>query len=654
MKELRLVSLELNNFMGIKYFKLDTKNSNEVYVFGKNGSGKTSLESAYQWLLFDKDADGRSNFEVKTLDQDGNAIHGLEHSVEGVFTLNGKPLTLRKVFMEKWTKRRGQAKEEFTGHTTDYFVEGVPVQKKEYVAAIEGIASEETFKLLTSPTYFNSLHWEKRRAILMDVCGDVSDEYVIKTTPKLKDLPKILNGKTAEQYKKIVAAKRKEINAELDKLPVRINEVQRGLPTTKKVDPEKLQEEIARLKGEIQVRREKAAGVNGGGEIAVKVKELRELEGELIALRNQQSGKTEEEISSLRTLKRTYVDALDDAQGDINRYRRTIQQNLSSIGGLEADMKGLRAKWTAVNSESFAFDQEDTCPTCGQDLPAEQLQEAREKAEAAFNVSKSERLAEINRQGKSMKDKAKELQAENEGMEEAIEEAKVIVMSNEKEITALDKKLQVLLNTEAPKPSAAMVKAEKAIAKLQAEIESMKADSEVAATSIKGEIADLEAELEAMEEARAEIKAAEQGKERIKELKAQERTLAAEFEKIEGELYLLEEFTRAKVALVEENVSSKFKYARFKLFEVQVNGGIKEVCETLYKGVPYGTNLNRAARMNIGLDIINTLADYYRFSAPIMIDNREAVSKIIGTKGQQINLLVSEKDSTLRVVTELD
>lgn len=51
------------------------------------------------------------------------------------------------MFQEKWTKKRGSATAEFAGHTTDYFVDGVPVQKKEYDAKIAEIADEQIFRL---------------------------------------------------------------------------------------------------------------------------------------------------------------------------------------------------------------------------------------------------------------------------------------------------------------------------------------------------------------------------------------------------------------------------------------------------------------------------------------------------------------------------
>jgi hypothetical protein len=103
------------------------------------------------------------------------------------------------------------------------------------------------------------------------------------------------------------------------------------------------------------------------------------------------------------------------------------------------------------------------------------------------------------------------------------------------------------------------------------------------------------------------------------------------------------------VQLLEEKINSRFQHARFKLFNVLINGGVEECCETLYQGVPYNSALNNAARINVGLDIINTLSEHYGFEAPIWIDNREAVTRLIPVREQVVSLIVSEKDKTLRV-----
>jgi len=139
-----------------------------------------------------------------------------------------------------------------------------------------------------------------------------------------------------------------------------------------------------------------------------------------------------------------------------------------------------------------------------------------------------------------------------------------------------------------------------------------------------------------------------QVQERIAELEEQEKKLAAEFEELERQLYLTEEFTKTKVNMLEDKISSKFKFTRFNLFEEQLNGGVTEICEATFDGVPFSKGLNNAARINTGLDIIATLSAHYGVQAPIFVDNSESVTKLIDIDSQLIKLIVSEADKQLR------
>jgi hypothetical protein len=141
---------------------------------------------------------------------------------------------------------------------------------------------------------------------------------------------------------------------------------------------------------------------------------------------------------------------------------------------------------------------------------------------------------------------------------------------------------------------------------------------------------------------------------RIAELKAKLQKLNEELERLDKELYLIDRFVVRKVELLEERINQKFKYARFKLFEEQINGGINEVCITLYEGVPYGLGLNTGAEINVGLDIINTLSEHHNIKAPVFLDNAEAVTKPIEVDSQLIRLVVNEKCKKLEVVHESD
>ena len=165
---------------------------------------------------------------------------------------------------------------------------------------------------------------------------------------------------------------------------------------------------------------------------------------------------------------------------------------------------------------------------------------------------------------------------------------------------------------------------------------------------IQNKILDINVDIRSLQADLAKKDQAERAKARIEELEKEERELAAEYEKLEHELFLIDQFIKTKINLLESRINNKFKMARFKLFDVQVNGGVVECCETVYDGVPYG-DLNNAARINIGLDIINTLSEHYGFEAPIFIDNAESVTELVGTNAQMVRLIVAEADKQLRV-----
>jgi DNA repair exonuclease SbcCD ATPase subunit len=244
---LQLISLRLHNFKGQRDFLFEP-NGNNANVFGDNGTGKTTLMDAFSWLLFDKDSTGKKDFAIKTLDENNNVMHGLEHEVEGVLDVDDKRVKLRKVYREVYTKKRGSTQKEFTGHTTDYFVDGVSVKKGEYEEAVANIADENIFKLLTNPTYFNEqMDWKKRRELLLEVCGDLTDEQVIASNAKLTKLTEILNGRDVDKHRDTIKAQMKKINEEIDKIPVRISETQLGMPDISGIEKDKLPQDIAAL-----------------------------------------------------------------------------------------------------------------------------------------------------------------------------------------------------------------------------------------------------------------------------------------------------------------------------------------------------------------------------------------------------------------------
>lgn len=649
MKTLKLLSLKLNNFKGIKDFSLDT-HGDSLRVMGDNATGKTTVFDAFVWLLFDKDSNNKKDFQIKTVNENGQELHNLDHEVEGTFLLNGQELTLKKVYKEKWTKKRGSAAKEFSGHTTDYFIDGVPSKKNEFNDKVAEIIDEDVFKLLTSPSYFNEqFHWKDRRNTLLEVAGDVTDGEVISSNNKLTKLLDVLGNRSIDDHKKVIAAKRKEINKRLDVIPELIGEVQRGMPEVSE-DKDSLEKEIASIQDKINEKQEKINSLNNGSEVNKLKKQLSDIDLELSNIKNEHDQQGKEELFKLRTAKQEEESNIQLLNGKINNFKQLIEGNKQRIFDYQTDMNKLRMDWKETNEETFEHDEDCICPTCGQDLPEEQVQSAREKALNEFNQRKATKLENINKQGQDYKHKVETLETENQKHHAEITQLETEIKKKEAKVQKLNDKISNLEEnvTDVSEVLGYQEKL-KEYEQVKTQIENAKLEVDQSVQAVKEEIDSHKKEQHDLQVKLSEIDADERSQKRIKELEDEEKRLAKELEQLEEELYLADEFIRTKVNMLEEKINSKFKHATFKLFKENINGGLEETCETLFKGVPYSSGLNNAARINVGLDIINTLSKHYGFEAPIFIDNAEAVTQLIETDAQTISLVVSEIDKELRI-----
>jgi len=533
--DIRLQKLKLHNFKGIKNFELDP-DGKDIAIYGDNATGKTTLADAWFWLLFSKDSQNKAEFGIKTLSEDGTVVDGLDHEVEAVLSMAGASLTLRKVYSETWTKKRGSTKEQFTGHTTDHFVDGVPVKKNDYDAQVGAIIDEDAFKLLTNPRHFNEiLHWQKRRELLLNVCGDVSDADVIASDTTLAELPKILGARKLDDHRKIIQARRTEINGELQRVPVRIDEAERNLP-----DPGQSKQGITvslvDLKGRRSEKGQALATLEAGGGVAVETKNLREIEAEMLKVYNDLSSATGDKVRAATVDLRALQDEAGALESTIKTKAFQLQSYKDSASLGSDSTEQLRKEWQEEKAKSFTYEESDTCPTCGQALPSEQVQATRDKALADFNADKAQRLEDISNQGKIAK-------ATNDKLSEQIATTKREIAEAEAKLTEVKMKV-----TEAE----AVVKQLEAQGKdytedeayKQLELRKVNAESTILGLQdgnteeveyIRQSIHALDSQISDCEQTLAQIEQRESGLKRIEELKAQERLLATEYEKLELE-----------------------------------------------------------------------------------------------------------------------
>ena len=625
----------LQNFKGIKSLEINADGEN-LKIYGDNATGKTTVFDAFTWLLFGKDSLGRSDFGIKTQDENGKVIHNLEHSVECELAIDNSILTLKKVYAEKWTKKRGSAEAEFSGHETKYFINEVPSTKKEYEQKIAMYIDENLFKTITNPLYFNEhLKWQDRRAILLSLCdNNMTDSDILARSPEFLPLLDELKGRTVQEYSKIIKSKQTAINDELKAIPQRINEASLAIPlTVAEVDENEkamIEQKIAELNNEIIAIR------SGSGATDAEI-ELRALKEKKSKLENSYC-----DVSIFEKELSTAVFEMHDAENEIDVCRRKIAHINADIEYSTNRADELRKEWHEVNEKKYT--DSGICPTCGQNLPEEQIAEAKAK----FNIARAEKLDSITEKG--LKAKAEIAEKENLRLAVADKIDKLQKKANEQEAEVK----RIASSIEKAKAEFEKIKAEElavinqSIAEAEKSTHNSENDVQTKVYTIQEQINVERAKLAEIDKAIASRDIAERQKKRIAELYADEKRLAGEYESLDKIAFLIDKFTKYKIDLLGEEINSHFKYAKFKLFEEQINGGIAECCETTYKGVDY-SDLNNASRINVGLDIINTLCNINDKYCPVIVDNAESVTDLMQTNSQMICLIVSAEDDFLRV-----
>ena len=640
---MKLTKLELLNFKGLKAFTINF--NGDVIIRGDNATGKTTVFDSVCWLLFGKDSLDRADFEIKTL-VNGEPLHNVNHEVEAIFSNDdGTSFTLKRIYRERYSNPRG-GETKLTGHTTDYFINEVPVKEKEYKAFINNIINEDVFKLITNPLYFNEQYsWQNRRKLLLEMCGDVDDESVINSRDDLKRLAQLLNGHTVEEQKKIVAAKKAAINKELDMIPVRIDEALRGKPT---IDTPRdvLIQEISLATTTLEtLEADKALLVNGHAVVDTRA-ELRDVQRRLMARESELQMEYKKQSALKSNEYDMVVSELNNLSSKVESTKHRLDTSNRDIQCIESVIDELMHQRQQVNEDAFVMDIDEACPTCGQKLPAEQIQAAREKAETKFNLRKSKKLEELNQSIELKQQDIENIKKRDAGLE-PIETLEALIKAKEL--------VKQTITDEIGQLTAPVLDDDSIYADLKAEEFMLQMKLDESNTDHSEEIADIDKRIATTKEHRfnleTELNKYEEAKRidtRVAELETQQAELATEKSKLDEAAYLMDEFIKAKVNMLEDVINSRFKLARFKMFNVMLNGNVEECCETTYKGVPY-RSMNNAARINVGLDIINALTSYFKVNAPVFIDNAEAVTEFVPVNSQTIKLIVDESEPQLVV-----
>lgn len=669
MKTIQILEISLTNFKGLRNQKITfNKNTN---IFGANGTGKTTIMDAFLWMLFGKDSTDRKDFEIKTLDQFNVAIPKIEHEVAAVILVDDVKIEISRILKENWVKKRGSEVTEFSGNVTEYYWDGVPMQQKAFQEKVGTILDETVFKMITNPLAFNSMKWQDQRNVLVDIAGTISDEDLASGNSEYEKLiAELTNGKTLVDYEKQILASIKKAKEDLKGIPVRIDEVSKSKPEAfdfvnigisldiKEKALSKIDEEITdstkAFDGKLQAINEKKTKANSlKSEIEIIKTNTR------TAIENSLKPDT----SALDNLKRN----LETKKGELSSYENgvnTLATKVNSVNGQIESINGklatLRTDWAAENAKELKFGDEDFhCPTCKREFEAGDVEGKKTEMLTNFKTKKGEALAAINVKGSNLGIEKTALETELKGLQERVENGKKSIETFKTEIKTLEGSIEA----EATKTTAtatidkdslvreSLIKNSDYQAKIK-ELETLEATIEESPTVDNSELkAKRVALVQEIDTIKSQLRNEDQIKavdKRIADLEKEESELAQQIANVEKTQFVIEKFNKLKIDTLESKINEKFKYVKFRMFKTQINGGEAECCDALIDGVPF-SDANTASKINAGLDIINTLCEFYQVTAPIFIDNRESIIDVIDLTSQLINLIVSGDDKKLRV-----
>lgn len=640
MKTIILNKLEINNFKGISNLSIDF--AKVTNIKGENALGKTSIFDAFTWLLFDKDSKDRKDFDVRPLDNYNNVIRGLNPHVVAHLNIEGKEIKLTKTLKEKWSRAKSESERKFTGNETMYEINDVPVKKSEYTKKISEIVDEKQFKLLTNPYLFSNLNWKEAREIILEIAGDVSIEQVFTINKDLRAIEDDLKKDDVENILKSRNASIKKLKEEKKSIPYKIEEANNSI---QEID-------FTSIEAEIEVKENKLKDIDRQlSDVAKVVRDKLIKNKEIMAeiqinntkiqsYKNDAYKITEQKKQELYNKKETMRKELYSIESIKNKTSYELENLKKMYSTVEKDIISAKKEWSDEKSKEICLDGILTeCPTCKRAFEDADIEIEKRVMLENFNINKANKLKQIGEKGKTLTKELEEVNLEIGNKLDLIEKYSTDMSNVEASIKEIEKEIEEL------KPIMPIITQEN-IDKL--EDKNRELENLLNNTNNSSNVSDyteekdkLNSELKILYSKLAVKELNAKTLIRIDDLKEQEKALGAQIARQEKIVMLCEEFIKTRVDLLEASINHKFKNVKFKLFKENINGSLEETCEPLINGVPF-KNANTASQINAGLDIINTLSEFYEASVPVFIDNRESINQLIDINSQIINLIVTQ------------
>lgn len=658
--KITLKKLHIENFKNAKdqTFELD----HITKIKGQNASGKTTIVDAFMWCLFNKDSKGNTDFGIRPLDAAGNKVDHVEIKVDLLLDVDGREYQITKLQKQNWVKKRGNLEATLQGNVNSYEIDGVPKKEKDFKTFVSEIIDEDLFQLLTNPSTFVNMKWKDQRTELLKMVPEVNNDMVIASNPDaFSELNLALSLHTPEDLQ----AKSKKALSEYKKkqveIPARIDEVKKSMTDI----------DVAELELQRNSLKEQIATVEKSEEdMTTQYEQYQKETDDLMDMKFKLSDMERKANEGNLSKKKGYEEDLVALERDISSCEqkillaeRNIKETKATQSAYEKKRDQVFDEWKEESAKTYVdtleFDENSIiCPVCGRAFQEEKIEQIKadfEKSKAdkkaKWEKEQEEVLEQIKQRGTMYKgtivlcqDKVKEAEERIKAEQENLNSATVEKEKIEKLINELPEKVDISSDKEYQSLKAQIESKEEYLSKMNSGAE-LRQQLKIKKHGLTDELAIVEKQIASADNSAKE--------ERIEELETEMREIAQSAADEEKMLYMLEQFMKAKMQIIEKMINEKFEEVNWKLFKKQENGAIVECCECTYKGVGINKDLNNGHKIVSGLDIIRTLSKMHDVYAPIFVDNAEAVNDFNypSMETQMILLKVSD-DKELRVESE--
>lgn len=665
-----LKSLHLENFKGAK---------DKIYKFGKttrvsgmNRLGKTTIATAWFWLLADKNYELVSNPNIRPDD-----VEECVPTVTAVLDVDGKEIAIAKMQKRKVGKPDANGISKVT-ITNTYEINSVPKTERDFRADLEELGlSFDNFLVCSHPDVFTRQKQADMRKVLFKLASAKTDVEIAAMSKDTKDVAKLLEAYKYEEIEAMNNASKKKAVEQLDAIPNQIVGLEKA-----KVDIDVAEQELAKADLERQIAevdRKIAGADNAVGSLQQEEMQLQfDMSGIMQTMNRElsnQRNNIEVELFGCTT-------ELDRFKPTISLKEKQIDDNAKAIADADAERKKLGEQYNFEKAKAFdetpylfdeskwVFDESTTvCSLCGQKLPDDKIEQLkadfeRRKEEAMedamrklrdaknnFVAQKNSNLEEIKKKGFVQKDLIDELTKKNADLNTEIDALKKQERDAIAKKEELSKQLSEIPSEADYSQNEEYVKLKARHNEVLAEIERLKAadDAEIV-ESLKIEKEDLKSQLEEINKIIAQAANNIRIDEQIADMQKKQREYEQAKADAEKILHQLKEVSKRKNELLVEEINQHFGIVSWKLFDYQKNGEYKEACVPMVDGKEFGVTTNTGREIQAKLDICNSFQKFFDMYVPIILDGAESLNdEYIPAVDTQLILLTVTEDKQLKV-----